>query len=238
MCGRYSLTRRQSDLIERFGIVELLSLDEEIEPRFNIAPSQKVPVVLEHEGKRALTMLKWGLIPFWTKDLATQKPVINARCETMATKPFFRQALKAKRCLIPADGFYEWRHEGKSKLPMYIHTPEREIFSFAGLWDEWRSPEGDVLRTCTIITTAANETMSAVHDRMPIIIRPEHEDLWLDPKVDDAKQLEIALEPLSNDRLQMYQVSTKVNAAGKESPDMVEPVVQVIQQSLFDQTGS
>jgi putative SOS response-associated peptidase YedK len=234
MCGRYSLTRRQSDLIERFGVVELLRDLEEHEPRFNIAPSQLVPAVVNHEGKRKLDLLKWGLIPFWVKDLSKTKPVINARGETMHEKPFFRTALKSKRCLIPADGFYEWKTVGKSKTPMYIHRPDRDLFAFAGLYDEWRSPEGEVLRTCTIITTAANDKMSPVHDRMPIIIRPEHEDLWLDPEVKELEQLAPALTPVSNDYLTMYAVSPKVNSARGDYAEMIEPAPA--QTSVFEQT--
>lgn len=232
MCGRYSLTRRQTDIIERFGVLELLADLEEMEPRFNIAPSQRVPVIINIDNKRTLAMYKWGLVPFWAKDLAKTKPIINARAETMAEKPFFKQAVKSKRCLIPADGFYEWKQTGKTKTPMYIHEPGRQLFAFAGLWDEWRSPDGEVLRTCTIITTGANQKISSVHDRMPVIVRPDLEGLWLNPELKELKDLQPVLQALPEDGLDMYPVSPKVNSARGDSPDMVEPAPA--QTSLFD----
>lgn len=231
MCGRYTLTRRQAEIMERFAIETFLCAEEELKPRFNIAPSQMVPVIITQDGKRVLANLKWGLIPFWAKDLGSVKAVINARCETVAEKPFFRQALQKRRCLIPADGFYEWRRHNKQKIPMYIHIPDRSLFAFAGLWEEWTSPEGEVLRTCTIITTAANEKMSAVHDRMPVIVQPQDEGIWLDPDLKDLAKLQAIMQPFPNDRIDMHQVSPKVNSAKDDLPEMVEQAP--VQTTLF-----
>jgi putative SOS response-associated peptidase YedK len=232
MCGRYSLTRRQAEIIERFGVQLLLCREDEVQPRFNVAPSQMVPVIVQQDNGRAIDLFKWGLVPFWTKEVSSSKALINCRVETMAEKPFFRSAVARRRCLIPADGFYEWRKEGKNKVPLYIHMPGRPLFSFAGLWDEWHSRDGDVLRSCTIITTAANTRISTIHDRMPVIIRPEHESLWLDGQVQDLPALQQALAPLTADELIMYQVSSRVNSAMNDDPNMVEPAP--LQTSLFD----
>jgi putative SOS response-associated peptidase YedK len=232
MCGRYSLTRREAELVERFGIEQLLLEGEALRPRYNIAPTQMVPVVLDKDGQRVLAEMKWGLIPFWAKDPKKTKPIINARSESIAEKPFFKQAANKRRCLIPADGFYEWKKANKEKIPLFIHFPDKEIFAFAGLWDQWKSPEGDILRSCTIVTTEANQFMSAVHDRMPVIVRPEHEARWLDPEVKDIEKLRDVLEPLSNDALEMYRVSMEVNSPKNEKPELVEPVPA--QGNLFE----
>jgi putative SOS response-associated peptidase YedK len=224
MCGRYSLTRREAELVERFGIEQLICESEKLAPRFNIAPSQLVPVIINKEGHRVLCQFKWGLIPFWAKDLKKNKPVINARSESVAEKPFFKQALLKRRCLIPADGFYEWKHQNKNKIPMYIHVNDRELFAFAGLWDEWTSPDGEVIRTCTIITTEANNSVAPVHDRMPVIVRAEHEALWLDPDIREVTQLTPVLAALPDEAIKMYQVSPRVNSPSQDLPELVEPV--------------
>jgi len=234
VCGRYSLTRREAELVERFGIEQLLMDRAELRPRYNIAPTQMVPVVVSKDGQRVLAEMKWGLIPFWAKDKKI-KPVINARSESIAEKPFFKQAASKRRCLIPADGFYEWKKANKEKVPLFIHMADRGLFGFAGLWDEWRGPEGEVVRTCTIITTEANTTMSPVHDRMPVIVRPEHERLWLDPEIEDIEKLRDVLIRLDNDALKMYQVSSEVNSPAKDSPEMLDPVP--VQASLLDLLG-
>ena len=231
MCGRYSLTRRQEELIERFNIEELLCDRAELKPRFNIAPSQMVPVVVVLDGKRVLTNFKWGFIPHWVKDLSQMKPVINARSETLFTKPFFRHAIKNQRCLIPADGFYEWKHQDKVKVPMYIHNQQRTLFAFAGLWSEYTTEDGEVMRTCSIVTTAANNKMSSVHDRMPVILTPDQEAVWLDPKASGADALSHIFEPCADSDIDMYAVSPKVNSAAKDLPEMIEPAP--VQTSLF-----
>lgn len=230
MCGRYSLTRRQEEVAERFGIEQLLVENEALRPRYNIAPTQTVPVILDKDGERVLAEMKWGLIPFWSKDIKKTKPIINARSETISEKPFFKQAASKRRCLIPADGFYEWKKVNKAKIPMFIHLNDKELFAFAGLWDQWKSPDGEVIRSCTIITTEANDTMSPVHDRMPVIVRPEHESLWLDPEIKDVDKLRVVLEPLGNDALAMYRVSSEVNTPAKDAPELIAPVSDAAQE--------
>lgn len=231
MCGRYSLTRKEAELVERFGIEQMLIERDQMKPRYNIAPTQMVPVVIDQKGERVLAEMKWGLIPFWAKD-KKGKPIINARSESIAEKPFFKHAASKKRCLIPSDGFYEWKKANKEKIPMFIHMADRELFAFAGLWDEWKSPDGEVIRSCTIITTEANDKMSPVHDRMPVIVRPEHEPLWMDSSITDIEKLRPVLQPLENDRLDMYQVSSQVNSPANENPNLVEPVP--IQGSILE----
>jgi putative SOS response-associated peptidase YedK len=232
MCGRYSLTRREAEIEERFGIEQLLMDRADFKPRYNIAPTQLVPVIVDQDGQRVLAEMKWGLIPFWAKDIKKTKPIINARSESIAEKPFFKQAANKRRCLIPADGFFEWKKVNKDKIPMFIHMDERELFAFAGLWDEWKSPDGEqILRTCTIITTEANGKITPLHDRMPVIVRPEHEARWLDPSIKDIEKLRDVLEQLPDNALDMYQVSQEVNSYKKDEPSLLEPAPA--QQNLF-----
>lgn len=231
MCGRYSLTRRQQEVAERFGVKQLTV---ELAPRYNIAPTQIVPVILraDREDAPSMELMRWGLVPHWVKDFRAVPPMINARAETLAQKASFKHSLVRRRCLIPSDGFYEWKKEGKQKVPMFIHGTERELFAFAGLWDEWTNREsGEKLRSCTIITTQANEFVSGVHDRMPVILRPSDEACWLDMSINDPTGLTPLLRPASEDRLAMYEVSSKVNKAAVESPDLVDPVP--VQPRLF-----
>jgi putative SOS response-associated peptidase YedK len=150
--------------------------------------------------------------------------MINARAETIAEKPFFKQCLAKRRCLIPADGFYEWRHQGKEKIPMHIHLSGGELFAFAGLYDQWHSPTGEVLRTCTIITCEANEAVSPVHDRMPVIVRPELEATWLDESITDTRTLFSILQPYRDDAIAMHQVSSQVNSPALDLPELAKPV--------------
>jgi putative SOS response-associated peptidase YedK len=225
MCGRYTLTRRQQEVAERFGVRQL---SVELEPRFNIAPTQRVAVIRQSEDNEpTLDVMRWGLVPFWVTDLKSAKPFINARAETVASKPSFKKSLVNRRCIIPADGFYEWRKEGKLKIPMYIHSPDRSLIGFAGLWDIWKDREtGAVLNSCTIITTTANDTVSPVHDRMPVILKPEDESRWLDPSLQQPEEIMKFLVPAPNERLTMYTVSPKVNTWSVESPELIECVPQ------------
>lgn len=232
MCGRYTLTRRDTEMMERFDIEEIICDRQNLMPRFNIAPSQMVPVIITKEGQRVLAQFKWGLIPFWAKDIKKTKPVINARSETVSEKPFFKQALMKRRCLIPADGFFEWKHRNKEKIPMFIHVNDQELFAFAGLWDEWTSPDGELIRTCTIITTEANNSVTPVHDRMPVIVRPEHESLWLDADVREPEILIPVLKQLPDEAIKMHQVSTLVNSVKYDVAALIEPVP--VQPTLFE----
>lgn len=231
MCGRYTLTRRQQEIVERFG-VEQIVLELDLEPRYNIAPSQEVPAITSEGGARSLTRLKWGLVPFWVKDRNKSKPLINARAETVAEKPSFKRSLARRRCLLPADGFYEWLSGKSGKTPMYIFKQDREMFGFAGLWDEWRSPEGEVIRTCTILTTDANEVVKEIHDRMPVILTRDAEDIWLDDSITDAARLSGLLRPLPREITRAYEVSSAVNSPARDLPQLVEPVSQSRQLTL------
>ena len=230
MCGRYAITHSHKELIERFAIEEAMM---EWEPRYNIAPSQVVPVVIaerlegggdEAREFRTLQPCKWGLLPSWAKDPKKIKPMINARAETIAEKPMFRSAFKRRRCLIPTDGFYEWRLVDGKRSPVFIHLKERPLFAFAGLYEDWTSPEGEKIRTCSIVTVGASERLSGVHDRMPAILPPQAESLWIDPTEEDRAKLLSLLAPYSSDAVDYYEVSTEVNSYRKDSPELVKPV--------------
>ena len=223
MCGRYTLARSQQELSERFGVRQLFV---DLTPRYNIAPTQKVPIVLTQDEERAIQIFQWGLIPSWVKDLRAAKPLINARVETLAEKASFKKSLVSRRCIVPADGFYEWRKMGTQKQPMFIHGKENQILGFAGIWDEWKNDEGVPLRTFSIITTDANKTMAPIHDRMPVILAPDAEALWLDPLNKDPASLICLLGPSPDDLIEMHEVSPKVNSVKVDSEDCTEPVSQ------------
>jgi putative SOS response-associated peptidase YedK len=179
MCGRYRLSRSKEVLAEHFDVEP----DDDWQPRYNIAPTQSVPVIRQHpeQPKRLGSRMQWGLIPFWAKDPNIGFKMINARAETVATKPAFRESLRKRRCLIPADGFYEWKKNGKVKTPFCFTMADDSIFAFAGIWDSWRNPEGKAIETCSIITTTPNTLLIEVHDRMPVILPDDAYDLCLDP---------------------------------------------------------
>jgi putative SOS response-associated peptidase YedK len=202
----------------RFGVARFL---EEVGPRYNIAPTQTVIVVAD-DGTRHLTQMRWGLIPSWAKDPAIGNRMINARAETVATKPAFRVALRKRRCLIPADGFYEWHPIGRRKQPIYISLKSREPFSFAGLWEAWTAPDGQEIKTCTIITCEANEVLKPIHDRMPVILTPEAETVWLDPTIQDPERLLPLLVPYPADEIEAYPVSTTVNNPAHDIPQCIQ----------------
>lgn len=211
MCGRYTLTREEREIAEKLEVQESF----EFTPRFNIAPTQEVPVVF-HDGGRTCTTFRWGLIPFWARETAIGSRLINARSETISVKPAFRNLLGKKRCLIPADGFYEWKKSGKQKIPVHIHLASREVFCFAGLWDCWRSPEGQEIRSFTIITTEANEGLRTVHDRMPVILRKSDYQMWLDPSESNKESLKALLRPYDSEEMQHFTVSPFVNSPRNE----------------------
>lgn len=227
MCGRYSLTRiGEKEFIERFGIGEFGEL--KTVPRFNIAPSQSVMAVVQFAGKSSCEFLKWGYIPSWAKDLKTLKPMINARIETIAEKPFFKGALKARRCLIPADGFFEWKFDPSTgrKIPTYIFPSDKRLFAFAGLWDQWVSPDGELLKTCAIITMPANSYMETIHHRMPAILPIEHERSWLNSEESDIGKAMSLLMAAGNEPLMSHQVSRAVNSTRTDSSECIVEAVE------------
>ncbi len=224
MCGRYSLILAATDLAACFGLTEV----PDFGPRYNIAPSQPVAVVrLDRESQqRQLDLLRWGLIPSWAKDPSGGYRMINARAETVAEKPSFRSAFRTRRCLVIADGFYEWKKEGKEKRPCYIRAQDGQPFAFAGLWESWedRQAPGTVVESCTIITTEANELLRPVHERMPVILSPGDYDLWLDPQEKETQRLLSLLRPAAAGLLTLYPVSLTVNKVTNEGPECVAPV--------------
>lgn len=222
MCGRFILMSPGKSLAEQFGLAEEVS----IPPRYNIAPTQTIAAIRtgpDHTG-RVLAELKWGLIPFWAKDPKIAVRLINARGETVDEKPAFRAAFKYRRCLIPADGFYEWRKSGASKQPYFVGMRDTGPFAMAGLWDHWTSPEGELIESCTIVTTEANAMVQELHDRMPAILFPADYEMWLDPRAKDPKELKQLLKPYPRDEMRMFPVSRRVNRATYDAADCVEPV--------------
>jgi putative SOS response-associated peptidase YedK len=206
------LTHSKQYLSERF---EAEASDEELEdrPRYNIAPTQQVLIVRKEHGEkmRQLTTMRWGLIPSWAKDAGIGTRTLNARSETVTTTPAFRQSILTKRCLIPADGFYEWQKMGSVKQPYCFEVGEGDVFAFAGLWDEWTSPDGEIIESCTILTTEPNTLVSDLHNRMPVIVPPEKYEVWLDPDVTDFAEIRDILQPYEPTLMRRYPVSTKLN---------------------------
>ena len=219
MCGRYSLTSKLDNLQARFDFeAENLAY----RPRYNVAPTQEVLAVV-NDGQNRAGFLRWGLVPFWAKDTRIGSRMINVRAETVAEKPAFRQALRKRRCLVLADGFYEWKKEGAAKVPMYIASRSGEPFGMAGLWGTWKAPSGEPLHSCTIITTAANSLMEPIHDRMPVILTRETEAAWLDRSIDDPVALTHLLAPYPAPELEAYPVSTLVNSPRNDAPECILP---------------
>lgn len=227
MCGRFSIFADPSRLAERF---EVGLPAEGLRPRYNAAPTQALPVIL-NEGDRAIQLLRWGLVPFWAKDPSIGSQMINARAETLAEKPSFRNALKKRRCLVLADGFYEWKKTPTGKIPMRVALTSGDPFAFAGLWEIWDSPEGDKLRTFTIVTTSPNELVEPIHNRMPVILRPEHEALWMDNHAEPAAWLDV-LRPYPAELMRAYPISKRVNSVGNDDPDVVKPDEETDRASL------
>jgi putative SOS response-associated peptidase YedK len=219
MCGRYSLSATPETIAEIFGVRHV----SDIEPRFNIAPTQLVPVVrrAEKSDERRIDLLKWGLVPSWADDPGIGSRMINARAETVGEKPSFRGAFKSRRCLVPVDGFYEWRKTGSHKVPYLIRRPEGGLFAFAGLWERWKGPSGP-LESYAIITTEANDLMRPIHDRMPVIVDPEGYDAWLDPAT-PSEALREMLRPEPGGQLVAFPVSTRVNSPSNDDPGLQEP---------------
>ena len=210
MCGRFRLGKGR-EALKKFFAAEI---DGDWDPRYNVAPGQNVAAVRQDPAQpvRRLSLMRWGLIPFWAKEAAIGYKMINARSETVAEKPAYREALKSRRCLIAADGFYEWQKLGKAKQPYCFTLAEDGIFAFAGIWDRWKSPEGQMIETCSILTTSANDLVRDVHDRMPVILPPESFDLWLDPGFTNREDIVNLLRPFAAESMKKYPVSTRVNS--------------------------
>jgi len=222
MCGRFTLTVDPRQLQEAFPFI-IFPLD--IQPRYNIAPTQPVAVVA-NTGENKLDFFLWGLIPSWAKDPEIGNRLINARAETLAEKPSYRTSFRRKRCLILADGFYEWKQDAtrKSKTPVYIHLKDGKPFAFAGLWDLWNSPDGSQIYSCTIITGEPNSFVSQIHNRMPIILPGEAYSQWLDPGEKKPEDLKGLLVPYPASQMEAFPVSTLVNSPQNDSPALIKPV--------------
>ncbi len=223
MCGRFTLTTDSKKLAESFVDFEA---PDELTPRYNVAPSQPVAVVANN-GQNKIEFFRWGLIPSWAKDPKIGHRMINARSETLAEKPSFKTAYKRRRCLVLADGFYEWRRNpDKSKTPMYIQLESRQPFAFAGLWESWRSPEDETILSCTIITTQPNEFMANIHNRMPVILPRQAYAQWLDPTEQNPQQLNGLLIPYPAEEMTAYPVSTVVNNPRNDVSGCIEPALK------------
>lgn len=220
MCGRFTLHHSTEEVAQRFAVQKVLF---EIPPRYNIAPTQPVATVREN-GSRTLEAVRWGLVPFWAKDPQIGIRLMNARAETLAEKPAFRYALARRRCLIPADGFYEWRPQGKGRQPIHVRRRDAGLFAFAGLWEEWKPPDGPPLRTGVIITVPPNDLMAPIHHRMPAILTREQEALWLDASIKNVAEILSLLRPYPAEEMEAYPVSKRVNAPTVDDLLCIEPL--------------
>ncbi|HSE89793.1 MAG TPA: SOS response-associated peptidase [Candidatus Binatia bacterium] len=223
MCGRFTATFEFSHIQVRWN------LDCDLppyKPRFNISPEQtfpNIPVIVRHKGGNECRLMHWGLIPHWVEDPSIGNQMINARAETLTELPSFKLLVDRYRCIIPADGFYEWRKEGKRKVPMWVHLRSREPFALAGLWDIWRKPDGRKLESFTIITTEPNELIQPIHNRMPVILRPDDEEQWLDTSRTFVKAKSL-LKPYPEELMDAHDVSPIVNSAKYDGPECIQPV--------------
>jgi putative SOS response-associated peptidase YedK len=218
MCGRYELHTHPAAIALAFGLAQVPAF----RPRYNVAPTDEVPIVrINSHGERELARMRWGLVPRWAKDPSIGARMINARSETVATKPAYRNALQRHRCLVPADAFYEWKPTPRGKQPMRVALASGEPFGMAGLYERWLSPDGEVLDSCTILTTTSNELLRPLHDRMPVIVPPEHHERWLD--VSNADVLDL-LVPFPPEAMQVYPVSRRVNAVQNDDPTLIERI--------------
>lgn len=218
MCGRFALKAPPAKLATYFGLDEVA----DFAPRYNIPPGTDIPVIRQSpEHKRVLHLLRWGLVPNWSKDPSIGAKLNNARGETVAEKPSFRDAFKRRRCLIPADGFYEWKTEGKLKQPYYISLKSGEPMAMGGLWESWKTPGGEILRTCCIITTGPNAVMAPIHDRMPVILAPDQWQTWLDAPADAIQSL---VRPYDAEAMQAWPVDRRVSRTAEDDAGMIAPL--------------
>jgi putative SOS response-associated peptidase YedK len=218
MCGRFTLRTPKERIKREFQLQE----EPFVEARYNIAPTQNVLAVRQSTDGREAVELKWGLIPSWAKDASMGARLINARSETVTEKPSFREAFKRRRVIIPADGIYEWRRAGGSKQPYFFHMRDDRVFGFAGLWDKWRDEEGEVIESCTILTTEANEVFRAVHDRMPVILHPDAYNEWLSDDPRGVSALKELLHSYPSSEMVTYPVSSRVNSPQNQGEDLIK----------------
>jgi putative SOS response-associated peptidase YedK len=220
MCGRYTLANPNPRRLRlRFGITEEAEISEE--PRFNIAPTDPVLAVREREGEREIGTLRWGLVPGKWATEKKGRPLINARAESIATQPAFKESFRERRCLIPADGFYEWRRDENGKVPIWTHLPGDELFAFAGIWASYEPREGEPIVSCSIVTTQPNDTMRPIHDRMPVILSPGAEAAWLAGNASEEELRELMVP--WRDALETREVSDLVNSVREDGPELIEP---------------
>ncbi len=229
MCGRFARKKSSSTMARDFGVQEII---DDLQPSFNIAPTQPVAVVL-NRGTKQLVSMRWGLVPYWATDATIASRLINARAETLTSRAAFKEAFKKRRCLVLADGFFEWQKQGATKTPLFIHLEPERSFGFAGLYETWVPPLGEPLVTCTIITTGPNELVEPIHDRMPVILPKDAEDFWLDTTVEDHPRLLDLLQPYPASEMGAYTVSKVVNSVKNDSPECIEPAAAMGQPRLF-----
>ncbi len=223
MCGRYTIAAPSEAIRRMFGFRNPLP---NLPARFNVAPTQDVPVVRLEGGVRTLAMVRWGLVPSWSKKMSPSAPLINARSESVADKPSFRQAFRLRRCLVPLDGFYEWqvRPDG-TKQPIHIHLKQGGLFALAGLWENWTAEDGTQVESMALVTTSANATLQPVHDRMPVIVPPEKFDVWLDVGQYGPREVTPLMVPAPNDLLAFHPVSTRVNRVANDDPGLIAAII-------------
>jgi putative SOS response-associated peptidase YedK len=221
MCGRFTLQIPPELLAEIFGLTEIPVYPA----RYNIAPTQQVASIrCTADGHRRLDFVHWGLIPSWAKDKSIGNRMINARSDSVHEKPAFRHSMQYRRCIIPAGGFYEWKKESGKKLPLYVRMKDGLVMAFAGIWDSWKSPEGEIIDSCSILTTSSNKLIEPLHDRMPIILHPEEYQLWLDREMTDPGKLKPLFQHYPADLMEMYPVSPLVNSPRNDTPDLIIPL--------------
>jgi putative SOS response-associated peptidase YedK len=220
MCGRFVQYTLFPLLEKEFNLK--FGADVPLRQSYNIAPTQDVPTVVNDDGNR-LILCRWGLIPHWSKDAGIGSRMINARAETLSEKPSFKGPLKKNRCLVVADGFYEWKKTDSGKIPVYITLKNEKPFGFAGLYSDWRHPEGNTIRTCTIVTTEPNDLLRPIHNRMPVIIKPDERDQWLDPEEQDPERLTALLTPYPSKEMSAWKVSRAVNSPSNDNPKLIHP---------------
>lgn len=227
MCGRFTLRAPASVIAEQFALYEV----EPFSPRFNIAPTQPVAVVRAgrasaKQTNRDLAWLRWGLVPRWAKDLSIGNRMINARAESVMDKPAYRSAYRERRCLIVADGFYEWKKEGRAKQPYFLRLRDERPFAFAGLWETWKSPDDALVESCVLLTTDPNPLVAEIHDRMPLILQPDDYDRWLDPALRETESLRALFRPYAGEEMVAFPVAAYVNSPTHDDPRCIEPLTQ------------